>query len=223
MTPHPRRTDARLNRERLVTAAQEVFAEAGPEASLNEIARRAGVGPGTLYRNFPNRQALLAAVLQERVERLCALSDDLLGSESADDALEEWLYAFMEHARLNQGMGSALLLEEDAAIRERDTAALRKGDAAALTEGDPALDEDAAPGPPGIDCHRMIQDATQALLARAQQQGTARADLSSDDLVPLVVGIALSTARSSARQNEDQPRRLLGFVLDAVHRSSRRK
>ncbi|MFI0975752.1 TetR/AcrR family transcriptional regulator [Streptomyces sp. NPDC021093] len=196
MTTHkPRRTDARLNRERLVTAAQEVFAEAGPEASLNEIARRAGVGPGTLYRNFPHREALLAAVLQERIERLCALAENLLGAESADEALAEWLYAFMEHARLNQGMGSALLLTEDAA----------RG----------------ASEPPGIDCHRMIQDAAHALLARAQQRGTARTDLASDDLVPLVVGIALSTAHGGVRQDEEQPRRLLGLVLDAVHGGSR--
>ncbi|MEU8890139.1 helix-turn-helix domain-containing protein [Streptomyces sp. NPDC048442] len=188
-----------------MTAAQEVFAEAGPEASLNEIARRAGVGPGTLYRNFPHRQALLTAVLQERIERLCTLADDLLGAESADEALEEWLYAFMEHARLNQGMGSALLLKEDAAP---------------LEESVPA--EGRAPESTGVDCHRMIQNAAHALLTRAQQRGTARADLSCDDLIPLVVGIALSTTHTGVRQDEEQPRRLLGLVLDAVHGSSRR-
>ncbi|MFF2302616.1 TetR/AcrR family transcriptional regulator [Streptomyces sp. NPDC058128] len=110
--PPPRRTDARLNRERLVAAAQQVFAEAGPGASLNRIAQRAGVGPGTLYRHFPNRQALLAAVLRDRIEKLVEQADVLTATESPDEALAQWLGALLAHARLNQGMGSALLVEE---------------------------------------------------------------------------------------------------------------
>ncbi|MEE1768140.1 TetR/AcrR family transcriptional regulator [Streptomyces sp. JV185] len=182
-SPQPlRRTDARLNRERLVATAQEVFAEAGPGASLNEIARRAGVGPGTLYRHFPNRPALLTAVLRDRIESLCGRAEALLSSESADDALADWLRAFLAHARVNQGMGSALMAEE--------------------------------PDTPGLDCHQLILDAAASLLTRAQQRGTARADLTADDLVQLVVGIALSTAR---RQDAGQPERLLALVLDATH------
>jgi AcrR family transcriptional regulator len=106
-----RRADARLNRERLVVTAREVFAESGPGASLNEIARRAGVGPGTLYRHFPNRQTLLTAVLRDRIETLCGQAEELLTADSADDALGRWLGAFLTHARVNQGMGSALMIE----------------------------------------------------------------------------------------------------------------
>ncbi|MFB8240605.1 TetR/AcrR family transcriptional regulator [Kitasatospora purpeofusca] len=109
--PPTQRTDARRNRERLLAAAQEAFAEAGAEASLNDIARRAGVGPGTLYRHFPTRAALLAAVLEERVERLCARADELTATHPADQALAEWLRAFIAHARTNHGLGGALLLE----------------------------------------------------------------------------------------------------------------
>ncbi|TDC09541.1 TetR/AcrR family transcriptional regulator [Streptomyces sp. 8K308] len=178
----PRRTDARLNRERLIAAAQEVFAEAGPEASLNEVARRAGVGPGTLYRHFPNRSALLTAVLRDRIETLCGLAETLLPSESADDALTQWLRAFLLHARVNQGLGGALMVEEPVALE--------------------------------LDCHRLILDAAADLLAQAQQRGTARADLTADDLVHLVVGIALSTARS---HDAEQPDRLLTLVLDATY------
>lgn len=178
----PRRTDARLNRERLVATAQEVFAEAGPEASLNAIARRAGVGPGTLYRHFPNRNALLTAVLRDRIKTLCEGAEKLLSSESADDALAQWLRAFLAHARVNQGLGSALMVEDPVA--------------------------------PAPDCHRLILDAAAGLLTRAQRQGTARADLTADDLVQLVVGIALSTAR---REDAGQPDRLLALVLDATH------
>ncbi|WP_406196359.1 TetR/AcrR family transcriptional regulator [Kitasatospora sp. NBC_01560] len=109
MTP-AQRTDARRNRERLLAAAQQAFAEAGAEASLNDIARRAGVGPGTLYRHFPTRDALLAAVLQERVERLCARADELAAARTADRALAEWLGAFLAHTRTHQGLGGTLLL-----------------------------------------------------------------------------------------------------------------
>ncbi|WP_328940433.1 TetR/AcrR family transcriptional regulator [Streptomyces sp. NBC_00250] len=114
--PPPRRTDARLNRERLVATAQEVFAEAGPGASLNQIAQRAGVGPGTLYRHFPNRQALLAAVLRDRIEKLVEQADVLIATEPPDEALTQWLRALLAHARLNQGMGSALMVEDPEAL-----------------------------------------------------------------------------------------------------------
>ncbi|TYC66266.1 TetR/AcrR family transcriptional regulator [Streptomyces sp. CB01881] len=114
--PPTQRTDARRNRERLLAAAQEAFAEAGAEASLNDIARRAGVGPGTLYRHFPHRAALLAAVLQERVDRLCSRADELGATKPADQALAEWLRAFIAHARTNHGLGGALLLEATDAL-----------------------------------------------------------------------------------------------------------
>ncbi|MEU2674755.1 helix-turn-helix domain-containing protein [Streptomyces sp. NPDC007164] len=182
-TRRPRRTDARLNRERLIATAQEVFAEAGPEASLNEVARRAGVGPGTLYRHFPSRSALLTAVLRDRIETLCELAGALSSSESADAALAKWLRAFLVHARVNQGLGGALMVEEE-------------------------------PVALGLDCHRLILDTAADLLAQAQRRGTARADLTADDLVQLVVGIALSTARS---HDAEQPDRLLTLVLDATY------
>ncbi|MEU2503443.1 TetR/AcrR family transcriptional regulator [Streptomyces sp. NPDC007863] len=183
----PRRMDARLNRERLVAAAREVFAEAGPGASLNEIARRAGVGPGTLYRHFPGRTDLLTAVLRDRIDTLSGRAEQLLGAQDADDALQRWLHDFLDHARANQGMGSALLVETSAAA-------------------DP-------------DCQRRILDAASGLLDRAQEHGTARADVTVDDLVHLVVGIALAT--TGGEPNVPQPHRLLDLVLDAVFGSPR--
>ncbi|MEU8529340.1 MULTISPECIES: TetR/AcrR family transcriptional regulator [Streptomyces] len=182
----PRRSDARRNRERLVDAARAVFTESGPEASLNEIAQRAGVGPGTLYRNFPNRQTLLAAVLRDRIDTLCGHAERLLTADSPDRALAEWLRAFLEHARVNQGLGGSLLLDEPETL--------------------------------GLDCHRRIEDAAAALLVRAQRSGTARGDLAPDDLVQLVVGIALATVRV---EDAAQPGRLLELALDAVHAAPR--
>ncbi len=125
----PQRADARRNYARVVAAAHEVFAEAGPEASLNEIARRADVGPGTLYRHFPSRGALLTAVLRDRIEALCGRADELLATESPDAALAEWLHAFLAHARSGQGLGGALMTSEpddlgfDCHQRIRDAAA----------------------------------------------------------------------------------------------------
>ncbi|MEU7578152.1 TetR family transcriptional regulator [Streptomyces sp. NPDC041068] len=153
----------------MVDAAREAFGEAGPEASLNEIARRAGVGPGTLYRHFPHRPALLTAVLRDRIDTLCGRAEELLGADSPDEALAEWLRAFLAHARVNQGLGSALLIEE-----------LERPDAL------------------GFDCHQRIEDTARRLLARAQRSGSARSDLTAADLVQLVVGIALSTAHATA-------------------------
>jgi AcrR family transcriptional regulator len=181
----PRRADAQRNYARVVAAAHKVFAEAGPEASLNEIARRADVGPGTLHRHFPTRRALLAAVLRDRIEALCRRADELLSVDSPDVALADWLRAFLAHARGNQGLGGALMT---------------------TTEPDEL----------GFDCHQRILDAAAGLLTNAQRSGTARADLSSGDLLQLVVGIALATTHVD---DADQPDRLLALVLDAVGRS----
>jgi AcrR family transcriptional regulator len=128
-TVRPQRVDARRNYARVVAAAHEVFAEAGPEASLNEIARRADVGSGTLYRHFPTRRALLTAVLRDRIEALCGRADELLAADSPDAALAGWLRAFLAHARGNQGLGGALMtagpdeLGFDCHQRIRDAAA----------------------------------------------------------------------------------------------------
>ncbi|MCF2527593.1 TetR/AcrR family transcriptional regulator [Yinghuangia soli] len=188
----PRRADARQNRERVLAAAREVFTESGPEASLNEIARRAGVGPGTLYRHFPNRHALVAAVVKDRVTALCGHADGLLAADRpADEALADWLRAFLEHARTQHGMGvAAMIADADAA----------GGGAEAGGELD-------------LNCHLSIHNSAEALLGRAREAGSVRRDLSADDLIQLVVGIALSTARSP---DPDQPERLLALVLDAA-------
>src|ERR1700729_4527354 len=92
--PRPMRADARRNYDRLLSAAAAAFAEHGADdASLEEIARRAGVGIGTLYRHFPTRQALLEAVYRDQVDGMRAKADELLASDSPSGALAEWLHA----------------------------------------------------------------------------------------------------------------------------------
>src|SRR5206468_1197163 len=95
IAPHPLRADARRNRDRLIAAAREAFAERGADASLDDVARRAGVGPGTLYRHFPTRFALMEAVYRDGVEALCAEAYDLLSSSAPGDALASWLRSFL--------------------------------------------------------------------------------------------------------------------------------
>ncbi|MGA6204298.1 TetR/AcrR family transcriptional regulator [Nocardia testacea] len=103
------RSHARRNYDQILRTATTVFAESGPDASLNEIARRAGVGPGTLYRHFPNRQSLQTAVLEERVENLCGEGAELLSLPDADAALARWLHALLLHTRTDKGLGAAAL------------------------------------------------------------------------------------------------------------------
>lgn len=98
------RADARENRERLLEAARTVFAEQGTHASLNQIAHLAGVGPGTLYRHFPNLQSLLVAIIAGEVDALCARGRDLLGHPSPDQALGSWLRALAVHATAMRGL-----------------------------------------------------------------------------------------------------------------------
>lgn len=104
----PKRADARRNHDALLAAAAEVFAERGIEASLEEIARRANVGIGTLYRNFPTRDALNEAVYRREVETLCDAADELLAGNSADAALAAWMHRFAGYVAKKRGMAAAL-------------------------------------------------------------------------------------------------------------------
>jgi AcrR family transcriptional regulator len=102
------RADARRNREKLLAAAVAAFADRGTDASLDAIARRAGVGIGTLYRHFPTREALVEAAYRNEVEQLCAAAPELLAAHPPDVALAEWMNRFVDYAAAKRGMKSAL-------------------------------------------------------------------------------------------------------------------
>jgi AcrR family transcriptional regulator len=104
----PKRADALRNYEALIAAARDAFAEGGSATSLEEIARRAGVGIGTLYRNFPSRQDLLEAVYVGEVEALCQSAEDLAQREPWD-ALVAWLHGFIGYMATKQALAGALL------------------------------------------------------------------------------------------------------------------
>ncbi len=111
-TPRPLRADARLNYERLIAAAAAAIAELGANVSLEEVAKRAGVGIGTLYRHFPNRQALLEAVYRDQVNANCALGHKLLATKPPAEALPLWLHALLTLNLNTRGLKEALMAGE---------------------------------------------------------------------------------------------------------------
>jgi len=106
-TQKPGRADARENRERLIAVARKALRES-PDASLNSIAKRAGVGAGTLYRHFPNREALVFAVYQDDVEDVSAQVPAVLAENPPVEALRVWFEMLSERIRTKHGLGEAL-------------------------------------------------------------------------------------------------------------------
>src|SRR5712672_3053810 len=104
------RADAVRNRERVLEAAKAVFSAGGPDASLEAVARRAGVGIGTLYRHFPTREALFEAVYRHEVQQLSELADQLKDEAAPVDALRRWLRSNVEFVATKKGMSAALAL-----------------------------------------------------------------------------------------------------------------
>ena len=109
--PRPLRADARRTVERLVETARVAFATHGPNAPLDDIAKAAGVGSGTLYRHFPNRTALMEAVYRANVQRLCADGDRLSATEPPAQALLDWLRGFVRVVSEKRGLAAALTAE----------------------------------------------------------------------------------------------------------------
>src|SRR6185503_20455325 len=107
-TARPLRSDAQRNRDKLLSAAIDAFAEEGEDVALESIAARAGVGIGTLYRHFPSREALVAAAYRNEVDALCAAAADLSAALPADLALRAWAERFADYIATKRAMGDAL-------------------------------------------------------------------------------------------------------------------
>jgi AcrR family transcriptional regulator len=104
------RADAVRNRDRVLKAAKAVFSAGGPDASLEAVARHAGVGIGTLYRHFPTREALYEAVYRREVDQLGELAEQLKSERSPVEALRRWLRSNVEFVATKKGMSAALAL-----------------------------------------------------------------------------------------------------------------
>jgi AcrR family transcriptional regulator len=129
----PMRADARRNYEKVIAAAREAFAEGGASTSLEEIARRAEVGIGTLYRHFPNRQALLEAVYVGEVQELCRASADL-AELPPWEAFEGWVHRFVEYLGTKMALAAELLNYVD-----RDAGLFQNSRAVLFASGEPLL------------------------------------------------------------------------------------
>lgn len=157
----PRRADARRNYEQLLKQARIAFAEFGVDASLDEIARRAGVASGTLYRHFPTRLDLIEAVLAEQIAELVDLGRGLLTVEDEFDALSTWLRAALTHALTYRGLAAAVM-----------NSALDRGNGLVST------------------WHAEMFEVGAALLARARQSGVVVAVADEADVLKMVGAIA---------------------------------
>lgn len=157
----PMRADARRNYERLLKVAAEAFAERGEGASLDDIAKRAGVGSGTLYRHFPTRRALLEAAYLDRVEGLARRADELAEELPPGRALAEWLYELCVGTIQVRGLKTLL------------GSAMADGSEAVLTV-----------------CGTHVRGAAARLVAAARAEGTLRPDVEPIELLRLAHGVA---------------------------------
>jgi AcrR family transcriptional regulator len=134
----PLRADARQNYARLLSAAAAAFAAHGPDAPLEEIARSAGVGIGTLYRHFPTRQTLLEAVFLDSIEALGAEANALLAAPDPGAALDSWLRAVLAHNLSQRGLKEALLASGGSETAAACKAQMREAGAALLARAQQA-------------------------------------------------------------------------------------
>ncbi len=154
------RADAQRNRERILEIAKAAFTRSGVDISLDEVAKHAGVGPGTLYRHFPTRDALLAAVYRTEVERLAAAEKEFSATLPPIEALRAWMLLFVDYIATKQLIAPALNT---------------------LVEGPAKLFQSSG---------TMIKQAIHSLVERAIASGDIREDLDPLDLLRALVGVS---------------------------------
>ncbi|GAA2728493.1 TetR/AcrR family transcriptional regulator [Actinocorallia aurantiaca] len=180
------RADARRNYARILAVAEEEVAAHGANASLEQIARTAGVGSATVRRHFPTRRALLEAVFHERIEVLCARGRDLADAADTRAALLEWLSALTAYAASTRGLAAALIPEGAAGFDPQDVNT----------------------------CAAQLSEAGRPLLLRAAKDGAVAPGMTIEDLITLVTGIVLATEHHPDPGTEAE--RLLGLAVAGV-------
>jgi AcrR family transcriptional regulator len=170
LVTRPQRADARRNRERLLEAASAAFAERGTEASLEDIARTAGVGIGTLYRHFPTRDALMADVFRRNVDELCDGAEQLLAELPPDEALCEWMQRFVRYVGVKKGLATHLksVISEDSELFTYS--------------------------------HGRVTGTFESLLQAAKDAGAIRSDVAAEDVLHALSGICMVSAEHTQQQ-----------------------
>jgi len=165
------RADAQRNRERLLEVAKEAFTRSGANASLDDIAKQAGVGPGTLYRHFPTREELLQAVYRSELEKLAAAERKFAQTMTPIEALRAWLLLFVDAIAAKQLIAPAL----NTLVGDH-----KKVFAASYVQ---------------------MQEAIRSLVKRAIKSGDIRKDLDAMDLLRALVGVANVTTSPDWQQS----------------------
>jgi AcrR family transcriptional regulator len=155
-----RRSDAQQNRERVLGAAKAAFTRSGADASLDDIAKQAGVGPGTLYRHFPTRDALIEAVYHTEVEKLAAAQRELSANLPPIEALRAWMMLFVDYIATKQIIASALNSVVGGPSRLYDSSRVQ------------------------------VSGAIDALVKTAMKSGDIRKDLKPFDLLRALIGVS---------------------------------
>lgn len=171
-TEAPARADARRNRTNILLAAESAFATEGLGVPVDEIARRAGVGPGTLYRNFPTKEALYEAVIMRHMEALASEADGLATSPTPGDALFGFLRRMADEASSKRNLVEAML-----------------GAGGTVPERLEAVKQ-------------QVAAAVAVLLERAQASGEVRRDVTVEDLFGMVIGCAMKPVTDDPRAQE---------------------
>jgi AcrR family transcriptional regulator len=168
--PKRLRADAERNRIRLLDAARAAFASGQAAVTLEQIARDADVGIGTLYRHFPTREALVEALYREELALLCAGAEQLLATQAPDRALRSWMDRFADYATAKREMADALR--------------------AVLASGAVTVSQ----------AREQLSAAVQTILDAGAAVGTLRADVRADDIVATVVGMFTATSLAGGRE-----------------------
>ncbi|MFW0793788.1 TetR/AcrR family transcriptional regulator [Gordonia sp. CPCC 205515] len=172
-SPRPR-ADAHRNREKLLVAARDAFAAGEGDVTLDALARRAGVGIGTLYRNFPTRQTLVEAVYRSELDDVVASAEALLESRPADVALRQWIDRYATFVATKQGMAEAF------------QQAVASGSIAAS------------------DTRGRIRATLARFLVAGAESGTLRADVDPDVATMALLGAFLGTTAATDRSQRDR-------------------
>jgi AcrR family transcriptional regulator len=169
--PRKPRADALRNRDRLLEAAKTVFSAGGPDASLEAVARTAGVGIGTLYRHFPTREALFEAVYRHEVQQLAELAEQLKKDTRPIEALRQWMRSIVKFVATKRGMSTALAF---AIAKDSDLVS---------------------------DSSDRLTRAIGLLLEQAVAAGEVRSDVSSEDLLRAIVGMCYTHDQAGWQKN----------------------
>jgi len=179
----PLRADAQRNRDRLLASASRLFVEQGLDATVDMIAKDAGVGMGTLYRHFPTREALIEAAYRTQLDAVCDAAAELVESVGAEEALRTWMDRFLDYVTTKMGMKDALH--------------------AVISSG----------GNPFAHSRQRLLDALATLLAATGGAGVTRTDVSTEDVLLSLSGVALA---AGAPERREQAGRMLDLLLDGL-------